>query len=287
VKVIRGKAQASRVLGQDPPEPKSRKTTTLVTEAGLRYYAAASTTVVARTPFGAFKLFKIMFGSDGSIYLPFPYLETKRGVLSEADPQAEPDPKTITLTRNGVVVDYDAKFAHHTSGEAHFSRTGKKDILPRRQSFRLDGPIGRVFDFRFYWLRGFEMVERRSGITDPPLMLDFAGRHPTSIRVWAEWRRKRDIIDNSETTDGIVGPTSNATERSTGTEVKFLFLGQPSSSALHDHLLLISAHEIPDAAGADKPTAIFMGGWDVHDGVAPATPKMLVFMYPFEGTVPS
>ncbi len=145
--------------------------------------------------------------------------------------------------------------------------------------------MGRVFDFRFYKLRGFEMVGRGTALADPPLVLDFPKRHPTSIRVWAEWRRKSVIVDNSDTSDGFVGPTSNAILRATGGKVKFVFLGQPANSPLREHLLLVSVHEIPDADGADKPTAIFMGGWDNHDGVPPATSKMLVFMYPYDGPV--
>jgi hypothetical protein len=106
----------------------------LVTEDRLRFWTAPSTTVLVTTPLGAFKLFKIMFGEDGSIYVPFPYLDTKRGILTEADPATEADPKTLQLRRNGVVVDYDVKFAHHASGIVHFSKSGEKDLLPRLRS---------------------------------------------------------------------------------------------------------------------------------------------------------
>ncbi len=255
----------------------------LVTEGRLRFWTAPSTTVLATTPFGAFKLFKIMFGGDGSIYVPFPYLETKRGVLSEADPATEPDPKTLQLRRNGLVVDYDVKFSHHTSGIVQFSKSGQAALLPRRKSFPLNGPIGRLFDFRIYWLRGFTNVTRTERRRDFNLSFTYSNGHPTSLRVWAEWRRKAAITDNidpAEPAGTIVGPAPVTVSRATGYEQRAILLGQPSTSPLQEHVMMIFAEEIPMATGADSSTAIFLGGWDPHEEKSPDTARMLVFMYP-------
>jgi hypothetical protein len=67
--------------------------------------------VLVTTQLGAFKLFKIMFGADGSIYVPFPYIDVKRGILSEADAATEEDPKTLQLRRNGPQRDSGNAFA--------------------------------------------------------------------------------------------------------------------------------------------------------------------------------
>jgi hypothetical protein len=267
-----------------PPKPHVTKVKGSVVQDGrLRYVAAGTTTIVAATSLGRFKLFKLMFGSDGSIYIPFPYLETKRGLLSEVDPASEPDAKTLDLRRGGVVVEYDAKFSHHTSGIARFSKSGEQAILPRRRSFPLTGPNGLVFDFRLFWLRGFEIIDRRAASKDLLIELSF-DNHPTSLRVWGEWRTKADILASTVGTSASVGPRSLAVRRVDRARVPFIFLGQPRGFPLQDHVLMISATEIPHADGANTPTAIFMGGWDVHDGAGPATPKMLVFLYPFAGT---
>ena len=85
------------------------KTPKLVVEGRLRFATATDINVRAETPLGTFNLFKILFAKDGSIFVPFPYLQTKRGLLSETDPATEPDPKTVQLRRKGVVVEYDAK----------------------------------------------------------------------------------------------------------------------------------------------------------------------------------
>lgn len=255
----------------------------VIQEGPLRYYAAADTTVLAVTPLGKFKLFRIIFGKDGSIYLPFPYLDTKRGQLSEVDPAIEPDPKTINLKRNGVEVTEDVKFSHHTSGIVQFSKTGGQDLLPRRQSFRLDGPIGKVFDLHVYWLHGFDQVKPKKARGTFLLPFQLLDRHPTSLHVWAEWRRKKDITDNLEPGGTWLGPGVSAIARQSGKEVRFLLLGQPSSRPLRDHVLMLSVEEVVHADGADVPTMIFLGGYDHHEGAAPASQKMLAFMYPVGG----
>ncbi len=252
----------------------------ILQEGPLRYYAARHTTVLAATPLGQFKLFQIAFGKDGSIYLPFPYLETKRGLLSEVDPSIEPDPKTISLRRNGIDVTTDVKFSHHTSGIVQFSKTGGQDLLPRRQSFRLDGPIGKIFDLHVYWLHGFTQFDPEKAGKTFLLPFQLPDEHRTSLHVWAEWRRKKDIIDNLEPGGTWLGPGVSAITRATGTEVRFLLLGQPEGFPLRDHVLMLSVEEVVHADGADIPTMIFLGGYDQHEGAAPATQRMLAFMYP-------
>jgi hypothetical protein len=259
---------------------KAAKPSPIVQEGRLSFFASRSTTVVATTPLGSFKLFKVLFGPDGSIYLPFPYLETKRGLLSEVDPRSEPDPKSLDLRRDGKVIEYDAKFTHHTSGIVQFSQSGKGDLLPRRHGFRLDGPIGRLFELRFYGIAGFAAVGKKS--KDFVLPIQFQ-RHPPNLRIWAEWRRKKDIIQNTETPTLAIGPTVNVVRRADGAALKFALLGQPRGLPLQDHVLLLSAEEAPSAQGADSPTTIFMGGWDQHEGADPQTQKMLSFMYPYSG----
>jgi hypothetical protein len=130
------------------------------TAGRLRFYATEKLTVVARTPKGAFSLFKVVFmKNDGSLFVPFPYLGERRGILSELDPTTEPDPKTLNFARSGVIVDYDVKCSFHTKGRVHFSKSGEKDVLPGRTGFPLTGPIGRLFEFRSYGLEGFEPID--------------------------------------------------------------------------------------------------------------------------------
>ena len=173
----------------------------IVTEGNLSYYCAQSTVVSVRTSLAELKLCRIRFGSDGSIYVPFPYLKRKRGVLSEIIDQPPPEgPFTYDLGKKGVVVDYDAKFSHHTSGVVRFSRTGATDAWPRRKSFPLGSEIGRVFQVQVDGLSGLEWVTKIQA-KELPLVFSFPYDHPrefterpaasTDGRSWANPRNPR------------------------------------------------------------------------------------------------
>ena len=182
-------------------------------------------TVVATTPKGAFSLLKVVFmKNDGSVYVPFPYLGEKRGLLSEIEPATEPDPKTVNLTRAGIVVDYDVKCSFHTSGTVQFSKSGERDLLPRRKGFPLKEATGRHFEFRAYGLEGFEQVDLGTPTKDYRVLLRFPV-HPTSIVVSGIWQRKKDIVTNMD--GGVVGPDTTLIRRSDGFAQPGLFVGQP------------------------------------------------------------
>jgi hypothetical protein len=205
-------------------------------------------------------------------------------LLAEVDPSTGADPKVLDL-KSGIVVDYDVKFAHHASGVVHFSKSGERDLFPRRVSYPLKDAIGRVFEFHFYWLAGFATLSGGKEVSDAQITLQFDA-HPTSLSVAAEWRRKKDILDNTETPTARIGPRAEVIRRSDGARLRFLLLGQPNGYPQQDHVLLLSVSEIAAANGADKSTAIFFGGWDPHEGKPPPSAKMLAFMYPYEGVKP-
>ena len=209
---------------------------------------------------------------------------SERSCPGTADPATEEDPKTLQLRRNGVVVEYDVKFAHHASGVVHFSKSGTNDVLPRRHSFPLNGPIGRLFEFHLYWPQGYKPVDRVERRRNFNVSYTFADGHPPALRVRAEWRRKADIVANIDPNESaqVIGPAPSIVERSTGTEQRAILLGQPPNSPLQDHVVMLFAEPIPMATGADSATGIFLGGWDFHENKAPDTARMLVFLYPVD-----
>jgi hypothetical protein len=73
------------------------------------------------------------------------------------------------------------------------------------------------------------------------------------------------------------------TRRSDGFTQSGLVIGQPEGFPLRGHLLVLTTNIIPQAAGADSPTAVFLGGCDFHEGTPPASQRMLAFMYPYLG----
>ena len=262
-----------------------KSTRELIEQDGpLLYFAAKEAVLAVRTPLATWKIARVSFGRDGSVYVQFPYLRRKSGILSELD--VDPSitgPVTYDLKAKGVRVSTDVKFSHHTLGLVAFSKTGHVSHAPRRQSFRLDGPIGHVFQLHVNWLSGFKLLDSpKKGIAY--LGFDFPDRHPSSVLIRAEWRRKRDIAGNIFPPGGQSGPATQVMKRAGGSPFSVYFLGQPKSYPLQDHLLMIAGGSIPLPSGADRPGMIFLGGWSPHEGQPDPSRKnmgnCLAFLYP-------
>lgn len=237
--------------------------------------------VFATTPFMRVKLCRITFGSDGSVYVSFPYSSAKRGLLSRTvDPPEQSGPVTYDLTKEGVAVPVDVKFSHHASGIVGFSRTGLKSRLPRQQSFPLKSGEGVMFQLHVQWLGGFTWADSKGSKT-PTVGFEFRDTHPFGLKVEGQWMRKTVVAQN---TFGLSseppGPRVQAVHRATGIPKYFIFLGQPVSLPLKDHVLAISVEPVAIPTGAESSGMIFVGGF----GRDPETLRAsaLSFMYPYE-----
>lgn len=251
------------------------KTPTL-TRGPLTYFAAPSIVLALRTPFARVKLCRVGFGGDGSIYVMFPYLNRKNGILSDlALPESGPGPVTYNLAANGIEVDQDVKFSHHASGVALFSKTGMSQKLPRRQSFPLSDGTGIIFWLFAYRFSGFTWFEKQKK-KDTAVFYQFADKHPSGIKLEAEWVPISSITSKSIHRNGPVGTALNVRN---GTSKSAVYFGQPPGSPFPDHVLVITAHEQEAPDGADSPTMVFVGGFD-DIRHAPRSSGCLSFLYP-------
>jgi hypothetical protein len=175
-------------------KPDINKRPAIITEGPLRYFAAENTVVFVQTPLVRVKVCRIIFGQkDGSIYVYFPYLVAKEGLLSEVYvPPNRDRPVTLDLREHGKHVTTDVKFAHHTSGTAHFSKTGWASGLPERKSFPLQSSMGSIFEVSIFWRHGLTDLDQIKG-RDAHIGFRFDDRSVHSVLVRAEWRRKTDI----------------------------------------------------------------------------------------------
>jgi hypothetical protein len=255
-------------------------------DGNLRYFGAKSFVVAIKTSMARVKLCRIQFGGDGSIYVPFPYSKTKRGVVGAV--RSEPASGTqvqLNIAKAGVAVEQDVKFTHHVSGIVQFSRTGMGVPLPRRRSFPLSG-IGHLFELQVYWLSGLTWV---ADIKPRDLVLEFnfGARHPTGVFLRAEWRTKANVQTNAVPAGGTVGPTSEALNIEGRTRGRVVFIGPPKDCPLQSHVVTLTAEEVPIPVGISTPTMIFLGGYDdQHATRAPNISTItgaLAFMYPYTG----
>lgn len=259
----------------------------VVERAGsLRFYATAHTVLVVRTPEAAYKVARVSFGRDGSIYVQFPYCREKAGWVGVLPIEAgQAGPVTYTMRDHGAPVSTDVKFAHHASGEVHFSKTGHDVPRTRRQSFPLGGPIGHVFHLQVFRPAAFTRIEKR----DKGALyfeLDFRFGAPTGAGWRAEWRRKRDVVDSIHPPGGVAGPATTIQHRATGVQERVVLVGQPPGYALRDHVLLLTGGADPLPAGVDGPGMAFLGGWNAHEVASPGDGAdlggCLAFLYPYQ-----
>ena len=160
----------------------------------LRFHAAANTVLLVRMRNAVYKIARIAFGRDGSIYVQFPYCVEKAGWIGELPiPPGHVGPVTYSLSEHGTFVETDVKFSHHKSGIALFSKTGHDIPSTRRLSFPLDGPIGHLFNLQVFEPEKFARLEKAERKVKY-LALDFPDDGVGSISWRAEWRRKDAVI---------------------------------------------------------------------------------------------
>ncbi len=246
-----------------------------VTDGSLSYIVSSQVLIFAQTPAGPRKICRIVYSPDGSIMVPFPYLTQKRGILSvlKDDPK-KIGPITYELAKDGVVVDYDVKYSHHTTGRVHFSKTGRSDILPGRTCFDLATGSGVLFFVQVYDLAGLAALDKKGQPGEFRLGMNFPAHVPRGIEVRASWVKKITVIAQNK--GRAIGPSGTASNGRTT-----VLMAQPLSSPLQDHLLVLNFGEATVPSGADRPTMVFAGGIDAP---TKADPGFLAFLYPYTST---
>jgi len=231
------------------------------------------------------QLCQVGYGADGSIRVAWPYVAVKEGIVSEVMMPGDGQPHRIKLQERGRFTSQLVKFSHHVSGRAHFSLTGKVQSDVGRQSFRLDGPIGRVFELTITFPEAFKPLPR---LKRDRLYVNFTGKvpFPDALQIRGEWRRKSETVTSAHSRAGSVGPATMRLHKPTGEVAPVAFLSPPLECAVKDHMLLITCHPVELPGGADKPGIIFMGAFDQHEGPAPSvtTARFLTAMFPTSST---
>jgi hypothetical protein len=134
----------------------------IVQEGQLRYFAYSDFVLLVVTPVAAYKIARITLVRDGSIYVQFPYCAEKQGWIGRLpiDPSND-GPITYKRSEHGSYVATDVKFAHHVSGEVHFSKIGTATIPPtRRVLWPLTDPLGHLFALQVMEPERFAKLEK-------------------------------------------------------------------------------------------------------------------------------
>jgi hypothetical protein len=106
------------------------------------------------------KLFQIIPASDGSLYVAFPYSPFERGRVGILTMPKGPDQSVII--EDFPLTTHHVKYAHHPSGMAHFSQTGRVRNTIRKASVPLNKISGHIFSVTFQGIDRYEPVDLNS-----------------------------------------------------------------------------------------------------------------------------
>lgn len=251
----------------------------------LRVFVAPTATISFGVRDDYRQLCQIGYGSDGSIRVAWPYVAVKEGIVSEIAMPGDGTSHNVELHERGRFTSQLVKFSHHTSGRAQFSLTGKVRSEVGRQSFRLDGPIGRVFELTIVFPAAFKPLPR---LKKDRLYVNFTGKteFPDALQIRGEWRRKSETVAAAHSRSGSIGPATMRLHKPTGELAPVAFLSPPLECSIKDHLMFVTCHPISLPSGVDKPGIIFMGAFEPHEGAAPSaeTVRFLTAMFPTTST---
>lgn len=258
-------------------------------QAGVSFFAAPKAVFCVGSFEADHQICQIGFNKkDGSVFVSTPYFKTAAGILANASIPSDP-PYIISLRESGRVTSHHVKLSHHPDGRVHFSQDGKIRTEIIRQSFGLNDSIGTLFELHVYWPIGFQIVSWDRRRKDRPYLLNrFTRGLPNAVRIRAEWRRKRSIVDNIEPQGSIAGPVGPAIERTTGHESMVHFVGQPRGFRLREHVLLLTCEVIHPLTTLDGTTMVLIGGFDPHEVSHPGelahVSGCLAWIYPAKET---
>ena len=217
--------------------------------------------------------------------MQWPYFPVGQGIVASVQLPTSGGSVEVKLTEAGRFTSQLVKFSHHTSGAAHFNKTKYTSNEVRRQTFRLDTTIGRIFELSIWRPEAFKPLQRfKPGRLY--LIFDFGNAVPTAVPVKGEWLRKEGVVKNSDRKRSSIGPSTSWKHRHTGVEEAVAFFAPPLDYSIQDYLLGVTCQEIDPPDGAVDAGAVFLGAFDAHErpeGTAPERVPMggcLIAMYP-------
>jgi hypothetical protein len=222
------------------------------------------------------KIFQINFPrkNEESIYIALPYFEHPESILSLVTlPKEQRHIPEISLEPGGKVSTHQVKYAHHISGEAHFSQPGKIRTEVRKQSIPLHQPQGHLFTIMLQCLTAFEPADplkdskttrKRTAIT-----FSFDSKRLEAVKIVGRLWLLDDIklrVEGETSDRTVVGPILPLQVDPEKLALGFL-LSAPYDSPAGKLGLFLTCEEIPQFDKKHEASFIFLGGFDDPDTV--------------------
>jgi len=225
------------------------------------------------------KAFQIVFSSDGSLFITFPYFRHRTGILSASAIPSNGEHQTqVNLEHGGKVTSHLVKYSHHTDGRAHFSQSGKIFTAIKRQSIELDRQHGHIFSLIIQGLRAFDVANpsKDAGLSPKRSVVDFIVEPSEAIKFVGRWFDVNKLRFNVPTP--TAGPIVSTMDPDGHQRNACLVAGLSANAR---HVLAVTCEQIP-ALSAEPEIFAFSGGFDPIEIMTDSTKEagFLAFLYP-------
>jgi hypothetical protein len=218
------------------------------------------------------KIFQVVFGRDGSLYVTFPYFGARMGILAATSaPASGQNTSRVNLEMGGKIASHHVKYSHHPDGCAQFSQTRKVWTEIKRKSVPLDDYRGHIFTVHIQGVQSFDMDDSgNAGNSSSRTTLKFAIEKvlkPHAVKFVGSWCKLSElptwVIPSGKVQNGFL--------------VASHYDNSPNG-------LFISCEKIPCLNPAQPEILQFIGGFDPPAIMTNAARKagFLAFLYPVE-----
>lgn len=215
-----------------------------------------------------YKLFRIDFQPDGSIFVNFPYYRNSVGIASVVHfpPSGTGAYDSLSITDDARITSHLVKYAHHATGEAHFSMDGRVQTQIRKQSVPLTKLKGHLFSIYIQGFAGFEEARGKKydhGWTEKRSTAHFDLQGEVgAVRFVATWQHYTNLIKNAVAAPGQkkVGPQiifNDPKDRGVG-----FVLGPDQSNPFNEFILFLRIHIMGPLDPSRESVLGFIGGFD-------------------------
>ncbi len=212
--------------------------------------------IVASVYAALWRIAKVEFARDGSVYVYFPGFIDSSGIVCRAALRAGVSgATTLDLKENGRVTSHLVKYAHHPDGRAHFSQTGKVRTEIRRQAVPLRQHQGHLFTIQVQHIQSFPLLpapraaQLTVNLTDSIRSLKITG-----------WRHR--VNDLTAPADAAPGAYPRGVQGPDGAIRLGLFVAPPEGMPFDDVVLFLAFEETPWLSEDRAAHLIFLGGFD-------------------------
>jgi hypothetical protein len=247
-------------------------------------FRSEHTIVTVRAKAARYKIFRVFFGRDRSLFVTFPYFKHSTGILAAATiPGNGQNTSQVDLKIGGKIASHLVKYSHHPDGRAHFSQTGKVRTEILRQSIKLDTQRGHIFSVIIRGLSGFDQADQVSDVAATPkrteLTFDLGELPGSAIKFVARWYDISNLpLPLTEEKEPNVGPAL-VLQDADGKQQNGVLVASPYEDARH---VLVIACELMPWQDQESEMMLFYGGFDAHEVMfdTALNAGFLTFLYP-------